>query len=37
MKLNKEKGVISMMNKERVERAFISANHDYGIENVLYH
>lgn len=24
-----------MMNKERVERAFISANHDYGIENVL--
>ena len=24
-----------MMNKERVERAFISANHGYGIENVL--
>lgn len=24
-----------MMNKERIEKAFISANHDYGIENVL--
>ena len=24
-----------MMNKERIEKAFISANTDYGIENVL--
>lgn len=33
---NKIKGeFMYMMNKERIEKAFISANTDYGIENVL--